>query len=188
MFAAPGDFEVDLPWAPRVSVPMAPAPPRPRYHDGFAAGALERSREASVRVEALRQASQEIDEVADLITSITGQTRMLALNATIEAARAGEAGKGFSVVAGEVKQLAAATARAAVEADERGRVELYADPTRGLLVGAAAAGLHADEWMSEIALAIRAETPLSLLADVVHAFPTHGESVEAPLRELAGRL
>lgn len=82
----------------------------------------------------------------------------------------------------------AATARAAVEADERGRVELYADPARGLLVGAAAAGLHAEEWMSEIALAIRAETPLSLLADVVHAFPTHGESVEAPLRELAGML
>ncbi|MGH3238910.1 MAG: FAD-dependent oxidoreductase, partial [Spirillospora sp.] len=80
----------------------------------------------------------------------------------------------------------AATARAAVEADERGRVELYADRSRGLLVGAAAAGLNAEEWMSEIALAIRAETPLGLLADVVHAFPTLGESVEAPLRELAG--
>ncbi|MFD0901123.1 dihydrolipoyl dehydrogenase family protein [Actinomadura sediminis] len=82
----------------------------------------------------------------------------------------------------------AATARAAVEADVPGRVELYADRSRGLLIGAAAAGLHAEEWMSEIALAIRAGTPLSLLADVVHAFPTYGESVEAPLRELAGRL
>ncbi|WP_232383539.1 dihydrolipoyl dehydrogenase family protein [Actinomadura violacea] len=82
----------------------------------------------------------------------------------------------------------AATARAAVEADERGRVELYADRSRGLLIGAAAAGLYAEEWMSEIALAIRAETPLSVLTDVVHAFPTYGESVEAPLRELAGRL
>ncbi|WP_230421065.1 dihydrolipoyl dehydrogenase family protein [Actinomadura soli] len=82
----------------------------------------------------------------------------------------------------------AATARAAVEADERGRVELYADRSRGLLIGAAAAGLNAEEWMSEIALAIRAETPLSLLADVVHAFPTYGESVEAPLRELAGHV
>ncbi|WP_433239531.1 dihydrolipoyl dehydrogenase family protein [Actinomadura nitritigenes] len=82
----------------------------------------------------------------------------------------------------------AATARAAVEADDRGRVELYADRSRGLLIGAAAAGLYAEEWMSEIALAIRAETPLSVLTDVVHAFPTYGESVEAPLRELAGRL
>ncbi|TDD75355.1 NAD(P)/FAD-dependent oxidoreductase [Actinomadura rubrisoli] len=82
----------------------------------------------------------------------------------------------------------AATARAAVEADDRGRVELYADRSRGVLIGAAAAGLYAEEWMSEIALAIRAETPLSLLTDVVHAFPTYGESIEAPLRELAGRL
>ncbi|WP_245627754.1 dihydrolipoyl dehydrogenase family protein [Actinomadura oligospora] len=81
-----------------------------------------------------------------------------------------------------------ATARASVEAEDRGRVELYADAERGLLVGAAAVGAYAEEWMSEIALAIRAETPLSLLTDVVHAFPTFGEAVEAPLRELAGRL
>ncbi|MEV5568653.1 NAD(P)/FAD-dependent oxidoreductase [Spirillospora sp. NPDC052269] len=80
------------------------------------------------------------------------------------------------------------TARASVEAEDRGRVELYADAERGLLVGAAAVGLYAEEWMSEIALAIRAETPLSLLTDVVHAFPTFGEAVETPLRELAGRL
>lgn len=82
----------------------------------------------------------------------------------------------------------AATARAAVEADDRGRVELYADRSRGLLIGAAAVGLYAEEWMSEIALAIRAQTPLGLLTDVVHAFPTFGEALEAPLRELAGRL
>ncbi|MBO2455121.1 NAD(P)/FAD-dependent oxidoreductase [Actinomadura barringtoniae] len=82
----------------------------------------------------------------------------------------------------------ASTARAAVEADDRGRVELYADRSGGLLIGAAAVGLYAEEWMSEIALAIRAETPLSVLTDVVHAFPTYGESIEAPLRELAERL
>jgi dihydrolipoamide dehydrogenase len=82
----------------------------------------------------------------------------------------------------------ASTARAAVEDDDRGRVELYADRARGVLVGAAAVGLYAEEWMSEIALAIRAETPLSVLIDVVHAFPTYGEAFEPPLRELAERL
>lgn len=78
--------------------------------------------------------------------------------------------------------------RSAVENDDRGRVELYADRTRGVLVGAAAVGLYAEEWMSEITLAVRAELPLSILTDVVHAFPTYGEAIEPALRELAERL
>jgi hypothetical protein len=48
----------------------------------------------------------------ETIRSIAVKTNLLALNATIEAARAGEAGKGFAVVAGEVKALAAQTAKA----------------------------------------------------------------------------
>lgn len=80
------------------------------------------------------------------------------------------------------------TTRAAVEDDDRGRVELYADGARGgILVGAAAVGPNAEEWMGEIALAIRAALPLGVLADVVHAFPSYGEALEPPLRELAGR-
>jgi len=78
------------------------------------------------------------------------------------------------------------TARAAVEDDDRGRIELYADTTRGdMLVGAAAVGPHAEEWMGELTLAIRAGLSLRMLADVVHAFPTYGEAIERSLRELA---
>jgi dihydrolipoamide dehydrogenase len=80
----------------------------------------------------------------------------------------------------------AGTARAAVEDDDRGRIELYSDMTSGdVLVGAAALGRSAEEWMGELALAIRAGIPLKTLADVVHAFPTYGEAVERSLRELA---
>lgn len=68
--------------------------------------------ETSGTVQVLAEAAQRIGEVVQLIQSIAAQTNLLALNATIEAARAGEAGKGFAVVAGEVKNLAAQTARA----------------------------------------------------------------------------
>ena len=54
-----------------------------------------------------------------------------------------------------------------------------------MLAGAVAVGPDAAAWMAEVTLAIRAKIPVTVLADVVHAFPTYGEALEAAFRELA---
>jgi pyruvate/2-oxoglutarate dehydrogenase complex dihydrolipoamide dehydrogenase (E3) component len=66
----------------------------------------------------------------------------------------------------------------------RGLVKLVADPDRRVLVGAAAAGPEAGEWLGQLTLAVRAEVPVDVLRDTIQPFPTFSEAIAFAAREL----
>ncbi len=136
-----------------------------------------------VKVRDMATAVDRVGDVVRLISDIAGRTNLLALNATIEAARAGESGRGFAVVAGEVKSLAAQTARATDEIS--GQIEAIRVAT-GEAVGAVREVGTAIGQVNEVAAAIAAavEQQSATTSGIVSSVQT----VTAATQEASGEM
>ncbi len=79
-----------------------------------------------------------------------------------------------------------ATARASTyERPKRdGLLKVFADPERGVLVGAAAVGPEAGEWLGQLTLAVKARVPVSVLRETIQPYPTFSEAVYFAVRDL----
>lgn len=148
--------------------------------------AQDKVRLAGEKADALKTASQSIEQMLALIIDMASRTNMLALNAGIEAARAGDAGRGFAVVAAEVKTLAGQTRSAA------GDITRYIDRIRDI-VGQVAAGfaevekaIDANNGFSDaIDRAVDGQSATTLMiASYVEQAVSAGREIDLRVREI----
>ncbi len=78
-------------------------------------GIREQAETVAENVIALSEKTQAVGDIISSVNDIAEQSHLLALNASIQAAAAGEHGRSFSVVANEMKNLAAQSKQATVQ-------------------------------------------------------------------------
>jgi pyruvate/2-oxoglutarate dehydrogenase complex dihydrolipoamide dehydrogenase (E3) component len=79
---------------------------------------------------------------------------------------------------------AARTGRGYIHDLKKGLIKLVADRRAGVLVGATIVSPRAGEMLGELALAVKARVPLSVLDDTVHGFPTFSRVLQGLFAEL----
>ena len=163
----------------------------------------EQMRSLVKSIEQVKKNSKEITGIIAEIEDIAFQTNILALNATVEAARAGEAGRGFTVVAGEVRRLAAKTSAASkmsaelIEKNENAVDEgLMAAKETALSLGESAEGVEKVNMtvgkISEMSLQqadaiTQIRKSVELISDIVQGNTATSEESSAASEELSAQ-
>jgi pyruvate/2-oxoglutarate dehydrogenase complex dihydrolipoamide dehydrogenase (E3) component len=91
-------------------------------------------------------------------------------------------GKGAVTSTRSIEQVSRASTYA--KPKRPGFVKLFADESRGVLVGAVVVGPEAGEWLGQLTLAVRAEVPVETLRDTIQPFPTFSEAIFFAARDL----
>lgn len=144
--------------------------------DELTSRATQRSISGGEAVGSLTQHSDTIGEATRAIVRIAERTNLLSLNAAIEAATAGPAGRGFTIVAQEVKALAAQAGKAATE------IDAFLSGVREGTVEAERSFKAIDAVVSELDRAAHA------ISYDVEAQRTSADTIEAYARTSAGNV
>jgi pyruvate/2-oxoglutarate dehydrogenase complex dihydrolipoamide dehydrogenase (E3) component len=106
--------------------------------------------------------------------------------ASVGLSEAAARAKGIGVVVATADP--AETARGYIHDFDRGVLKLVGDRARGVLIGAPLVTPRAGEIVGELVLAIKLQTPLKTLADVIHPFPAFNRVLGESLSELAAKV
>ena len=133
-------------------------------------------------MEHIAETSGQINKISEMVENISSETHILALNASVEAAHAGDAGKGFGVIAGEVRDLAGSSRKAAGKA--RLETELIG---RAVERGTRMAKRTVEETTAIVASLDQIKSALSQISNVIESTAATAEETAAASEELSAQ-
>ncbi|WP_035454441.1 methyl-accepting chemotaxis protein [Alicyclobacillus herbarius] len=142
----------------------------------------QQAKDMTVQAESMSAHAKQVMEITQWIQEIADQTQLLALNAAIEAARAGEEVRGFTVVADEVRRLAA-QAKSASDRVHTVVTEMGSQAAASL---SAAQSVASAVEEGQRAVESAAETFLSMVEDLTQQ-DSYVEEIEAAATEIGVR-